>query len=414
MKNWAGNFEYTADDIACPATVSGVAAELPRASKVRALGTRHSFNDIADASTIIDTLALGEHLELNADRTAITVNASMTYGRLSELLAPLGFAVHNLASLPHISIAGAVSTGTHGSGRSNGNLATAVRGVELATSSGEVGRLVLGDDDFPGVVVGLGALGVLTKVTLEIEPGFDVRQHVFDDLDSATFGQNLEAILGAAYSVSGFTRWNGMIEQIWVKERVGVDDVPGQQLFGASASSVDRHPIRELDAEACTPQLGVAGLWSDRLPHFKLDFTPSAGDEIQSEFFVRWADAEDVLGAIHAVGPRLADALLISEIRTIKADTLWMSPHHGRDSLALHFTWGPDQSAAEAAATLVGEVLAEFDARVHWGKVFAPRHANVDSYERLDDFLDLVGRFDPRGAFRNAWFDRVITGVGPT
>lgn len=408
MKNWAGNLEYTADDIACPVTVSEVAAELTGAAHVRALGTRHSFNDIADAPTIIDMRSLGEHLELHADRTSITVNASMTYGRLAELLAPLGFAVHNLASLPHISIAGAISTGTHGSGRRNGNLATAVRGVELATSSGEVGRLVAGDDDFPGAVVGLGALGVLTKVTLEIEPAFDVRQHVFDDLESATFGENLESIMGAAYSVSGFTRWNGVVEQVWVKDRVGRDPAPGDELFGAARADVNRHPIRGVNAEACTEQLGVVGSWSERLPHFRLDFTPSAGAEIQSEFFVPWADARPALDAIHAVGPRLTEALLISEIRSVQGDDLWMSPHHGRDSLALHFTWGPDQAAAEAAATLVGDVLAEFDARVHFGKVFAPRHGNLASFERLDDFLELTSRFDPRGAFRNAWFDRVF------
>lgn len=408
MKNWAGNLEFTAEDIACPATVSELAAELTGASKVRALGTRHSFNDIADSPTIIDMLSLGEHLELSADRTEITVNASMTYGRLSELIAPLRFAVHNLASLPHISIGGAVSTGTHGSGRGNGNLATAVRGVELATSSGEVGRLAFGDEGFPGVVVGLGALGVLTKVTLEIEPAFDVRQKVFDDLDQATFGENLDAIMGSAYSVSGFTRWDGMVEQVWVKERVGADETLGDQFFGAKPALVDRHPIRELDAEACTPQRGVAGLWSERLPHFKLDFTPSAGAEIQSEFFVPWAEAQPALDAIHAVGPRLTEALLISEIRSVQGDDLWMSPHHDRDSLALHFTWGPDQAAAEAAATLVGDVLAEFDARVHFGKVFAPRHANLDSYDRLEDFLDLVKRFDQRGAFRNEWFDRIF------
>lgn len=407
MRNWAGNYEFEAEDIRRPTSVSQVSGELTGIAKVRALGTRHSFNDMADSTTIMDIGGLGEHLELNADRTEVTVNASMTYGRLSELLEPLGFALHNLASLPHISIGGAISTGTHGSGVGNGNLATAVRGLEIATSSGEVGRLVKGDDDLEGAVVGLGALGVVTKVSLEIQPAFEVAQYVYDDLSQEVFAENLDDIMRAGYSVSGFTKWNGSVEQVWVKSLVD-DDRPRSDLFGAIAATEGRHPIRGLSAEACTAQLGEPGLWSDRLPHFRLDFTPSAGEEIQSEFFVEWVDAIDALDAIHTIGDRLADALLISEIRAVKGDDLWMSPHHGRNSLALHFTWGPDQGAAEAAATLVGDVLSDFDARVHWGKVFAPQHANVSSYERLDDFVDLVTRFDPRGAFRNPWFDRIF------
>jgi len=408
VRNWAGNYEYEAEDVRHPSSVSQVSSELTGIAKVRALGTRHSFNDMADSTTIIETGPLGEHLELNVDRTEVTVNASMTYGRLSELLQPLGFALHNLASLPHISIGGAISTATHGSGMGNGNLATAVRGIELATSSGEVGRLVHGDDELDGAVVGLGALGVVTKVSLEVQPAFEIAQFVYDDLSQAVFAENLDDIMGAGYSVSGFTRWDGSVEQVWLKDLVADDGPPRAELFGAKVATEDRHPIRGLSAEACTAQLGQPGLWSDRLPHFRLDFTPSAGEEIQSEFFVEWTHATDALDTIHAIGDRLADALLISEIRAVKSDELWMSPHHRRDSLALHFTWGPDQSAAEEAATLVGDALADFDARVHWGKVFAPQHANVSSYERVDDFVDLVTRFDPRGAFRNPWFDRIF------
>jgi xylitol oxidase len=408
VRNWAGNYEYKSQDVRHPTSVSQVSTELTGIAKVRALGTRHSFNDMADSTTIMDTGHLGEHLELNVDRTEVTVNASMTYGRLSELLAPLGFALHNLASLPHISIGGAISTGTHGSGVANGNLATAVRGIEVATSSGEVGRLVEGDEELAGAVVGLGALGVVTKVSLAIQPAFEIAQVVYDDLPQAVFAENLDDIMGASYSVSGFTKWNGSVEQVWLKDFVADDCLLLPELFGAKAAIEARHPIRGLSAEACTAQLGEPGLWSDRLPHFRLDFTPSAGEEIQSEFFVEWAHAIDALDAIHAIGDRLAEALLISEIRAVQGDELWMSPHYGRDSLALHFTWGPDQGAAEAAAALVGDALSDFDARVHWGKVFAPQHANVSSYERVDDFVALVTRFDPRGAFRNPWFDRIF------
>ena len=412
MKNWAGNVEYTATEIIESRTVSALSDDLQRHATMHPLGSGHSFTDISDAPTIIDTAALNEHLEVSADRTEITVNAAMTYGRLCELIAPLGFALHNLASLPHISIGGAVSTGTHGSGRGNGNLATAVRGVELATSSGEVGWLRRGDDDFAGAIVSMGALGVMTKITLEVEPAFQVAQHVFDDVDRSTFNENLDDILGGAYSVSGFTRWLGTVDHVWIKRRIDTDAPPADDLFGSPPSTEKRHPIRGVDAAAATEQLGVAGSWADRLPHFRMDFQPSAGAEIQSEFFVGWEHAKPALDALHAIGPRLDDALLVSEIRAVAADDLWMSAQHGRETLAFHFTWGPDAVAADAAATLVGDVLAEFDARTHWGKVFAPRHANLASYPRLDDFLDLVQRFDPRGGFRNAWFDRIFATPG--
>lgn len=408
MKNWAGNLEYTAETISEPGTIAEVVASVSSVGSLRALGSRHSFNDIADSTVIVDTRGFGEHLELNVDRTAITVNASMTYGRLAELLRPLGFGLANMASLPHISIAGAISTGTHGSGLGNGNLATSVAALEIATSSGEVGRIGRGDDGFSGAVVGLGALGVITKVTLDIEPAYQVSQLVYEDLEADVFTSNLDEIMGLAYSVSGFTTWGGLIEQIWVKQKVGeVDDEP-HGVFGALPAPQDRHPIRELSAESCTAQMGDVGLWSDRLPHFRLDFTPSAGEEIQSEFFVDWSNAGDAVKAIQAIGPRLSDALLISELRAIKSDDLWMSPHYQRQSLALHFTWKPDVSAAAAAAELVGDVLAEFDARAHWGKVFTPRHANLASYDRLADFEALRERFDPRGAFENDWFRRVF------
>ena len=288
MFNWAGNHEYGAEHVIELTSVSALAEELARTPKVRALGTRHSFNDIADGQVIVDTLVAREHLEINADRTEVTVNGSMTYGRLAELLEPLGFALHNLASLPHISIAGAISTGTHGSGVNNKSLAAAVTGIELATSSGEVGRLVRGDADFTGSVVGLGALGVMTKVSLEIEPAYEVAQFVYDDLPQEVFGANIDEIMGLGYSVSGFTTWGGSVEQLWVKHRLPLHvDMPAT-IFGATIASEDRHPIRGHAAGACTAQRGEAGLWSDRLPHFRIDFTPSAGDEIQSEFFVEW------------------------------------------------------------------------------------------------------------------------------
>ena len=190
----------------------------------------------------------------------MTCSAWLKYGELAEALAAHGVALHNLASLPHISIAGAIATATHGSGDANGNLATAVRAVELVTSDGEVLTVARGEPDFDGLVVGLGALGVVTRVTLDVEPAYEVRQRVFEGLSWDALHEHFDEITASGYSVSVFTRWGETVDQVWIKSRV--TDAPEQErdeLFGAVAATVDRHPILGLDPVNCTPQLGVPG-----------------------------------------------------------------------------------------------------------------------------------------------------------
>lgn len=408
MRNWAGNYEFRAESVLEPTSIDELCRVIADSSRIRVLGSRHSFTDIADSDAIIDMRRLPERFVVAADRLSVTVDGGMTYGRLAVLLREEGLALSNLASLPHISIAGAIATGTHGSGNDNRNLASQVSAIELATATTDLVAFRRRDPEFDGAVVSLGALGVVTSITLEVEPSFDVSQHVYDHLLHETFQENFDAIVGAGYSVSSFTRWDGVIEQVWVKGRVGLDADPGDALFGASPATENRHPIRGNDGAACTPQLGVPGPWSERLPHFKLEFNPSAGNEIQSEFFVERSHAAGAIDALRDIGDRLDDALLVSEVRTVAGDDLWLSPLQGRDSVAFHFTWGANAELAQLAAALVGRVLAEFDARTHWGKVFEPDDANLDSYPRLADFLALVSRLDPRRAFRNAWFDRIF------
>lgn len=404
MKNWAGNVTYLADSVVRPESMSQLAAAIDAAPKARALGSRHSFTNIADSATIIDTTGLPEFLELSADRSTVTVNGSMTYGRLAELLAPFRFAVHNLASLPHISIAGAIATGTHGSGDRNGNLASAVAGIQIMTPEGEIFSSTRGEPDFNGAVVSLGALGVVTGVTLDIGPAFSIEQRVYDGPSLTDLGESFDVVFSSAYSVSAFTMWRGQAEQVWVKHRVGDD----QRTLPFVAATEKRHPLLGIDAEACTGQFGVAGLWSDRLPHFKMEFTPSVGDEIQSEFFVDRADAAAAISAIDAIGGDLAEALLVSELRTIAADDLWMSPHVGRDSLAFHFTWIPDQAKAEDAAHRVADAISHLSPRAHWGKVFDPTQFDLGQFERLADFHALTERLDPKGRFQNSWHQAIF------
>ena len=419
-KNWSGNVTYSASHVERPEKLVHAQELIASAERVRMVGTRHSFTHIADGDVMLDATALPEYLELSADRSTVRVNAGMTYGRLAELLSPMGLTVSNFASLPHISIAGAVATGTHGSGLANPNLSAAVKAVQLITATGELVEFKAGDDDFDGAVVSLGALGLVVDVTLELVPVFDVAQTIYDEVSIPEIAKDIDALMRSAYSISAFTPWPGSDgidenNQVWVKRRVGDEPSEAGEAFlsGLSEAGEARHPIRSLDASACTTQLGEPGPPVDRLPHFRLDFTPSHGDEIQSEFFVPWANATEAILAMHALGPNIADALMIGEIRAVAADTQWMSPHYGRDSLAFHFTWHNDQALAEDAARRVVDALMPFGVRPHWGKVFDHRQWNGPILPRTVDFLALVDRSDPSGKFANDWFQRVLRSYLP-
>jgi alditol oxidase len=410
--NWAGTHAYRATRIHRPSTVAELQEIVAGAPRIRVLGSRHSFNDIADSAELVSLEGLRADTVVDRERMTVSVGAGVRYGELAEALNAEGVALHNLASLPHISVAGAVATATHGSGDANGNLATAVAGLQLVTSDGELIDVARGDPDFDGFVVGLGALGAVVRVMLDVEPSYEIRQRVFERLEWDALFEHFDAIAATGYSVSVFTRWREDVEQVWVKGRVadGPEEVR-DELFGAVAATVDRHPIIGLDPVNCTPQLGVAGLWSDRLPHFRMGFTPSKGDEIQSEFFVPRARAVAAIEAVRALGDRLEPLLLVSEIRTMAADRLWMSPQCGQATAALHFTWKREPEAVLRAVAEVEAALRPLGARPHWGKVFVARAANIAPlYERLGDFVTLMERLDPRGAFRNAWLEERVLG----
>ena len=414
VTNWAGSHTYRARVIHAPATREQVQEIVAAAPHIRVLGSRHSFTDIADSTELV-TL---EHLppEVVVDRAAMTVTCSggLRYGDLAIELAREGLALANLASLPHIAVAGAVSTATHGSGDRNGNLATAVAALEIVTSDGTAVLAARGDPDFDGLVVGLGAVGALTRVTLDVEPDYQVRQRVFEGLEWSDLFEHFGAITSSGYSVSVFTRWGETVDQVWIKTRAdsaGLASVPDAGLFGAVASTQQRHPILGLDPVNCTPQLGVPGPWADRLPHFRMGFTPSAGEELQSEYIVHRSDAVAAIEAVRGVAAAVRPVLQVSEIRTIAADALWMSPQYGRDTVALHFTWSPEPAAVRRALAEVERVLAPFGARPHWGKLFLAGAGEIAAlYERHGDFVALLDRIDPRGEFRNAWLRRHVLG----
>ncbi|WP_432986654.1 FAD-binding protein [Dactylosporangium sp. CA-233914] len=405
LRNWAGNIEFGAARVHRPDRVEQVQEIVAGAEKVRVLGTGHSFNPIADTDhDLVSVGGLPADVRIDTERMTVSVAGGVRYGELARRLDAAGYALHNLGSLPHISIAGAVATGTHGSGAGLGNLATAVAGVEIVTGTGELMTLRRGDADFDGAVVALGALGIVVRVTLDLLPRYEISQHVFERLPRAQLDAHWDEIAAAGYSVSLFTAWGGdTVDQVWVKRRDGDAPAPAR-LFGAEPAAGKRHPIAVMSPVHCTEQGGVPGPWHERLPHFKLEFTPSSGEELQTEYFVARADAAEAFAAVGRVRDVVVPALQICEIRTVAADSLWLSPHYGRDSVALHFTWVPNLDLVLRAVDALEEALAPLGARPHWGKVF--RHAPRSARGR--DFAALAARLDPRGVFRNAFVERHV------
>jgi xylitol oxidase len=411
IKNWAGNYTYRAQRLHRPRTVGELQDIVGGCSSVRVLGSRHSFNDIADAGELISLEAMAGDVEVDRDAHTVSFGAGMTYSKLVAAVNANGMALHNLASLPHISVAGSVATATHGSGVRNGNLATAVAALQLVTSNGEIVEVSRGELDFDGVVVGLGALGVVTRMTLDVQPAFEMRQRVLDDLSWQALYEHFDAIASSGYSVSVFTSWGETCEQVWIKTRLDEPEPPVDDLFGAAPATADRHPVPGLDPLACTPQLGLPGLWSDRLPHFRMGFTPSAGEELQSEYLVPHRHAVDAIDAVRALAGRIRPILQVCEIRTVAADRLWMSMNYGEASVGIHFTWHPDQERVFELLPQLEDAIAPCRARPHWGKLFHADAARIAPlYAKHADFVRLVERLDPRGAFRNRWLQTRVLG----
>jgi xylitol oxidase len=407
MTNWAGNLTYGAHTLHRPTTTDELQQIVRDASRVRAVGSRHSFNRIADTDEAQVSVAdLPVTVSVDESARLVTVSAGLRYGELVEQLDEAGWALPNLASLPHISVAGAIATGTHGSGDRNVSLAGAVAAIRLVRADGELVDVRRGDADFDGAVVSLGRLGVLTHVTLDVVPTFEVRQDLFEHLPWSDVEEHLDAVTSSAYSVSMFTDYTDRgPHQVWTKSRV--DDGPVTELFGATLATRELHPLPDVDAGATTRQLGVPGPWWDRLPHFRLEFTPSDGDELQTEYLVPRTDALDAIRAVRGLRERLAPILLVAEIRTIAADTLWLSPSHDVDCVALHFTWRMDVEGVEAFLPSLDDALAPFAARPHWGKVFETTPERLlAAYPRLPEFRELVERWDPHGTFANELTDR--------
>ena len=395
--NWAGNVRYGTNRWLNIESVDQLQEFVKKQNSLKALGSRHCFSRIADnAHQLISLRSMNRMLDIDETEKTVSVEAGITYSKLGPELDRQGYALHNLASLPDISVAGAIATATHGSGSKNGNLASAVAEIELVTADGELRTLSRQKDadEFLGAVVHLGALGIVTRVKLDIQPTFRVNEYTYHGLKKNILYEKFSQIMNSAYSVSlftyrnkdGFANWPWATIRLKVQEEAGFEAKP--ELFGA-----------RLDARRNT-----TGSWWERLPHFAIGDVAAKGNELQTEYFVAMEHAVDAIKAVATLADRIQPLLHASELRTVAADKLWMSTCYEQQSLAIHFTWKPDQ---EGVANLLPEIekrLAPFEARPHWGKLFFMGSKTLESrYDRLADFRRLVSRYDPEAKFGNAF-----------
>ncbi|WEG12422.1 FAD-binding protein [Pullulanibacillus sp. KACC 23026] len=418
-RNWAGNFQYSTSNWHEPESVEEVQQLVSTLKKMRVVGTRHSFNSIADSNdNIISLQKMNKVLSIDREKETVTVEAGIRYGDLCQMLHQHGYALHNLASLPHISVAGACATATHGSGNHNQNLAAAVSAMEVVTADGSLVTFSKekSEEELHGAVVGLGGLGVVTKLTLNILPSDQMRQDVYENLPLAQLENHFDTIFSSAYSVSLFTDWqDDRFNQVWLKTKLTDDQTFsfGEDFYGAKAAKESLHPVPGVGAENCTAQLGIPGDPVDRLPHFRMDFTPSKGQELQSEYILSREHTYDALCAISQIREQIAPLLLISEVRTIAQDELWLSPSYKQDSVAIHFTWQDKWQEVQQVLPLIEAQLEPFQAKPHWGKLFTTSPDALQSYyEKMPDFQQLLTKYDPNGKFRNTFLNKYIFNEG--
>jgi xylitol oxidase len=412
-RTWAGTYTFTAPRLEHASSIAEVQRIVSGAAaagqRVRALGTRHSFNGLADTDgTLLTVTGIDPDPVIDEATGTVTVGSGIRYGELAGWLEAHGKALHNMGSLPHISVGGATATATHGSGNTLGVLSTAVRALEYVAADGSLVTVRQGEPDFDGMVVGLGAYGIVVRTTLATQPSFRMRQDVYGDLPWEVVLGDLEGVTGAAYSVSLFTDWLGDKVGLAVRKTrlaAGEDGTVPEEWHGAAQLKGLSIFGREDDPNS-TPGDGTPGPWNERLPHFRFDGTPSVGDEIQTEYFVDRRQGADALRAVRALGDRIAPHLHITELRTTAADELWLSGSYQRPTLAIHFTWKNEPEAVEALLPDIESALAPFEARPHWGKVNRVDAATLARvHPRLADARALFERRDPAGVFSNVWLE---------
>ncbi|WP_017540776.1 D-arabinono-1,4-lactone oxidase [Nocardiopsis halophila] len=419
VANWSRNVAFDGARTHRPGSVEELRRLVRGSPRIRALGSTHSFSPvIASDGDLVWTDALPGTVTVadGQGRPTAEVAAGMSYTDACAALDTAGYALSNLASLPNITVAGACATATHGSGDTQRCLSASVRALELIGPQGDPVRLARDThpDTFPGAVVSLGALGIATRMTLDVEPAFTVSQRVLLDVPLDEPVHRFDQVFGRAYSVSAFTDWHTGHARLWLKHRS--ESAPEDGADGGEPARERVNPVPGRGADLCTEQLGIGGPWHERLPHFLPAAAGAgpggAGDELQSEYFVPREAAPAAIEALRGIGHLIAPVLHISEVRTVRGDDLWLSPAYGRDSAAFHFTWVNDAEAVRPVIAAIEERLLPLGARPHWAKLTALSPGETAGlYDRAADFKRLAEDLDPTGKFRNPFIDALLAAV---
>ncbi len=413
MKNWAGNLSFSSKEFIEIDSVKKLQTIVSNARGIKVLASGHSFSDIADTKdTLISIKNLSFEIGIDSNKREALVPAGMQYSDVSRYLEKHGWAVSNMASLGEVTIAGAILTGTHGSGSSNGILSTAVIGFEMVLESGSILTTDReNSSDFPGFIVSLGALGVFTKYKLKIVPSFSIRQVVYENINIESIANNFDLVFDRAYSVSFFSNWaQNSTGQIWMKF---LDDSKpfniSSDWIDGNLAKVKQHPVKINDASPCTDQLATSGKWLDRLPHFKLNSSPVSGDEVQTEYLVDRRYVKQYISELAEIGDEIASKVYTTEIRTIKADDLWLSGAYERETVGFHFTWRKSDSLVNFLPK-IESILGKHDGRPHWGKLFdVPKDKLPSRYPKFSDFEVLLQKYDPNKKFRNNFINKYFS-----
>ncbi|KAK3270130.1 hypothetical protein CYMTET_21453 [Cymbomonas tetramitiformis] len=442
--NWAGNIKFQTE-VLYPTTVEEVVDIVVSHDKVRVLGTGHSFNNVAfghergSSSVLISTRNLREVIDC-CNNSVVRIQSGVTYADLGEFLRTRGLALPNIASLPGITVTGAASTATHGSGMKNPILASAVKSLTLVTHDGELrtftrpGRKFNQADgtftslateahelQFHSAVVGLGAVGVVVEMEIELVPSFDIQLCIYENIPLKALDkpQRFELLILRTYSTSLFTDWTGdAFSSVWLKSKLNYGETgePCESRYkNKDVATKAVHPIPGLDAEACSkPGVGPS---HQQLPHFLDGFTPSNGDELQSEYFVSLRHWRPVTQALFKFGKQggFGKVLQISEVRFLQGDDFTLSPCSVLGGVngcaAFHFTWHHDAPEVRKVLQAVEDLLGRFDPLPHWGKVFNMEAGILRARygeDRLNAFRTLLQDTDWEGKFENEWMSSFL------
>ncbi|SES48940.1 D-arabinono-1,4-lactone oxidase [Actinokineospora terrae] len=425
-RNWAGTETATAVELHSPADVTAISAAITSAADrgltVRARGSGHSFTPAAAAHGAALDLSTWTGV-VSADGADVTVRSGTTLAELNTELDRRGRAMANLGDIDAQTVSGAISTGTHGTGARLGGIATQVSALELVLANGSVVRCSATErpDLFAAARISLGALGVISTVTLRTEPAFvlaaaeqpEPLEQVLEQLDQNCADNDHFEFYWFPYGRKALTKRNNRLPAGALPRPLG----PVRQFFeyevlenGAFGAlcKIGRfvpqlvRPLSKLSASVLSPRS-----YSD-VSH-KVFVTSRRVRFVESEYAIPREALAEVLAELRARVPQLADPIMFPvEVRVAARDDIWLSTAHDRDSayIAIHQYRGMPYRDYFA---LFESIAASVGGRPHWGKMHTLDAEKLRAlYPRFDDFARIRSEVDPDGIFRNPYTDKVL------